>query len=156
MLCKSRSIPPRTSRRSTRKVYPAPYNLHLNTLADNVTDGWIVYLDDDDVFTRPDSLSTIAAHMTNEGRLLLWKVQFPDGVTIPEDQFFGQPPRVCHISGIGFAFHTSHRTHAVWDAWSCSDYRVVSRLWEAVPEKVWIDDVLTGLQREDAWGGRGQ
>jgi glycosyltransferase involved in cell wall biosynthesis len=137
------------------KVGHAPYNLYLNTLMSQVSEGWIMYLDDDDMLADPNSISQIAKHIRTEDDLILWRVGFPKGALVPNHQNFGQAPKCFNISTIGFLFHSKYIPVAKWDEYGCSDYRVVARLYKVIPHKVWINKVFTKLQREDNWGGRG-
>lgn len=126
-------------------LYHAPYNLYENPLADKVDDGYMMYLDDDDKFCRPDSLECIASIISSPDDLIMWKVNV-QGRIIPEPDHFGCAPKPTHVSGIGFAFHSKYKDYAVWDEFSCCDYRVIKRLWDAIPNKVYIDSVLTQTQ----------
>jgi len=135
--------------------YHAPYNLYINELMTRVQPGWVMLLDDDDEFMHPECLNILESNLGSEDELVLWRVQFPQGVLIPEDEYFGKPPVCTHISSIGFAVHTKYREHLVYDEDSCSDFRAIRRLHRVVPSVRWIPDVLTGLQREDTRGGFG-
>jgi len=135
--------------------YRFPANLHLNALMDQVKDGFIMFLDDDDLLLHPGALKAIVSHISSKDDLLFWRVRFP-GRDLPEDKFFGKEPVYAHISGIGFAFHSGYIPFATWDGWSGCDYRVASRLYRKVPRKKFIDMTLTGLQRNYRHGGLGK
>ena len=135
--------------------YKFPYNLYLNTLGSYVKNGFIMYLDDDDIFTNDKSVENLVKNINSRDDLIFWRVQFPDGIIIPEDDYFRKEPVYCHISGIGFAFHKKYIDFAQWDGWKGSDYAVATKLYNAVPNKVYIGEVLTGLQRNTGWGGQG-
>ena len=157
----------------TIRVYPAPEpyaplpadypydyyklhpNLYLNTLMDLVTDGFVLYLDDDDKLMHPDCLETIVRHITSADDLVFWKVQFP-GRYLPEDKFFGMKPVYSHIDTCGFTFHAKYIPQTRWEGWSGGDYRVVSGLYDRVPNKIFIDEILTGIQRDNRGGGMGK
>lgn len=132
------------------KCYPAPYNLHLNELATHVKDGWVMYLDDDDMFTTRSAVKQIADHITHEDQLLLWRVNINERI-VPDDEHFGHIVDT-HISGIGFMFHSRHLP-VDWGCWSHGDFRVISTLAERL-ETVWIDAVLTATQGPPHRGGR--
>lgn len=133
-----------------------PYNIYLNQLMKQVRNGYILYLDDDDILMHPTSLQIIANHISGKDDLIFWRVQFPYGKLIPEDEYFGGPPEFWHISGIGFAFHSKYIPFAQWDGWKGGDYAVATKLYRTVPNKKYIDQVLTGLQRTEGWGGFGK
>ncbi len=126
-------------------LYHAPYNLYENDLAAQVEQGFILHADDDDKFTRPDSLQIINDNIKSPDDLIMWKVNV-QGRIIPEPDYFGKPPVPTHVSGIGFAFHSKYKDYAVWDEFSCCDYRVINRLWNIIPNKIYIDAVLTQTQ----------
>lgn len=135
----------------------AAYNLYLNTLMQQVAEGWIMFLDDDDAFVDENSLAAIAAHATDEDRVLLWRVQFP-GWVLPSESF-GKVPLLGDVTGAGVMFHAKHRRHAQWDAVKGSDHRVIERLFLLL-KPYWIDAVLTRVNYDPATpnfaGGRGE
>jgi len=133
----------------------AYYNLYLNELLKEVEDGWIMILDDDDAFLKPDALKIITKHITSDDDLLLWKVQFPK-IIIPPDKYWKKEPVINNISMIGFCFHSKWKSCIGFDYYTAADYRVIHRLWEIIPNKIWIDDILTGIQRNQGMGGGGK
>lgn len=132
----------------------APYNFYLNKLNEEVKDGWVMYLDDDDIFMTPDALEKIASNIKHEEQLLLWRVQFPNRV-IPENPHWEQRPTVTHISMIGFMYHSKYIDKMKFDGERCADYRYITKLYNMIDDVVWIDDVHTGIQRTDSMGGLG-
>jgi hypothetical protein len=52
-------------------------NLHVNTLLYQVKEGFVLYLDDDDIFVAPDSLEVIAEHLSSDQDLLISKTFIP-------------------------------------------------------------------------------
>jgi hypothetical protein len=139
-----------------KKVAKFPANLYLNQMMQHVKNGFIVYLDDDDMFTSPSSLETLAGHISGKDNLLFWRVQFPDGKLIPEDEYFRKPPQFWQIDTIGFAFHSKYITHAQWEGWKGGDYAVATKLYQVVPQKIYINQILTALQRIEGGGGFGK
>ena len=55
------------------KSKPFFYNLYCNELLDKVQDGWIIFLDDDDMFTHENSLLFLSRYILNENNLVFWK-----------------------------------------------------------------------------------
>lgn len=123
-------------------TYPAPWNLHLNELAKHVKDGWVLYLDDDDKFSYPNSLRILVNNIDNEDQLLLWKVNI-NGWIVPSDENFGKIV-AGNISGIGMMFHSKHLP-VDWGSWSYGDFRVISQLTQKIKPK-WINYILTQTQ----------
>ncbi|NOR87086.1 MAG: glycosyltransferase [Bacteroidales bacterium] len=135
------------------KKFPA--NLYLNTLMDQVSKGYIIYLDDDDCFSSPHSVQTIVDQISDKDDLIFWRVQFPDDKIIPEDEYFGKAPVFWHIAGNSFAFHHKYIPDAQWDGWKGGDFVVATKLYQRIPNKIYINKVLTALQRKESWGGFG-
>lgn len=125
-----------------------PVNLYENELLKQVNGGWVMYLDDDDCFTRKRSLQWIMEN-NNPELLKLWRVQVHNRV-VPEDKnWMKLPVKRSHISGIGFMFHSQYKQHVVWDAKKGSDHRVIHKLTETIDGIEWIDRVLTSLQERN-------
>lgn len=123
---------------------PLPANLYLNSLMDRVTDGYIMFLDDDDAFPDQDALSRIASQV-KEDELLLWRTDLSNGRKIPSDENWGRIV-AGDISGIAFAFHHSHKEDARWDPWRRGDYRVIKKLSEKLSAK-WVDQINTIIRK---------
>jgi len=146
-----------SKRKPFSKVPPgvgyATHNLYLNNLQDKVEDGWIMYLDDDDHFKKNTALEIIIKRITSEDDLLIWRVDHKVKL-IPEDVYWGKDPQYHHISMPGFMFHSKYKSHAIFDDLSWADYKVVSNLYKIIPNKIWIDEVLTGVQQGRGRGKR--
>ena len=133
---------PSMPRKPQYGIMHSPYNLYMNALTAEVKEGWVICLDDDDMLTRPDAISTLVKNLTAVDSLVLWKVQFPHRV-IPSPQTWGRFPVLGDIASIGFAYHISHNWAAQWDEVKESDFRVILKLFRVLPQTVWLDDILT-------------
>jgi len=131
-----------------------PFNLYLNKLMRGVSGGWVIFLDDDDMFAHEDCLRIIREHRADRQTLILWRVNIA-GRIIPSDENFGKRPVVKDISGIGFCFHSDYIPLLQWDSYKQCDWRVISRAYDIL-RPVWIDEVLTRTQRSagDGFGYR--
>jgi hypothetical protein len=107
--------------------------------------GYVLFLDDDNSFTTDSSLERIVARIQNTNQLLFWRVRFP-GFIIPNNYHFGKAPQPCHIDTSGFAFHTDYKKFAFWDSYTYGDFMVANNLFINIPQKVYINEVLTTLQ----------
>ena len=96
-------------RQFRRNTAHFPYNLYCNTLQEKITDdenNYIMYLDDDDMFTRDDALEIISKKLTPD-TLVIWKAQFPNKV-VPSERNFGKriahgdTPSICFIYNCKF------------------------------------------------------
>lgn len=123
--------------------YEAPWNLHLNELAKQVKDGWIIYLDDDDKFVSLDAVQNIVNNIVDEDEVIFWRVDI-NGTLYPSDANFGKilPG---HISGIGFMFHSKHLPLTHWYSWNFGDYRVMIQLTQKLKQR-WLNSILTQTQ----------
>ena len=132
---------------------PFPANEYFNEMMEKAKEGFIIYLDDDDIFTCPEAVSTIVEQIDNEDQMIFWRVQFP-GYLVPGDKYFGKPPVCCQIDTASFAFHTRYRKFAAWDAFSLGDFRTALSLYLRIPQKIYINKTLTALQSTPGSGKR--
>jgi len=133
----------------------APYNLYLNELNEQVKDGWIIYLDDDDAFTDNKTIENIVRQIQSDDEILLWNVQFPNKI-IPEKEFFGERPVINHFSMIGFMYHSKYIIPNGFDYYTGGDYTYITKLWDITPNKNWINEIHTKIQRTIGMGGSGK
>ena len=135
-------------------VVESPFhaNTYLNNLLSYCLPGYVVFLDDDNVFTSSRSLKTIVANLENEHQMAFWRVEFPYCL-VPDNWHFGQPPQPGQIDLGGFAFHTGYIKHCVFDGYSYSDFRAALNLFMHIPQKVYINEPIISLQ---ALPGKGQ
>lgn len=123
---------------------PFIYNLYMNDLQNEVKCGYILYLDDDDMLSSSNSLLTIVNHIKDENSFLMWRVKFPNRL-VPSDVNFGKSPVVRDIDTVGFLFH--HKYKQTWEPYKRGDYRVAKKLFNLIPNKIFINQTLTELQR---------
>jgi len=134
----------------------APYELYLNDLRKEVKDGWIMFLDDDDMLMINTSIQKIVNNILNDDQMLIWRVKFPNRI-IPEQIYFDKKQIVLnHFSMIGFMYHKKFDSYAKFDPYYGGDYFFAKQLEKIIPEKTWIDGIYTGLQRTNAMGGFGK
>ena len=122
----------------------APYNLYMNFLQEKVNDGWIMYLDDDDKFISENSLQIISNEIQNsdEDTLIIWAMKFSNGFVVPKKNDIRNGPVKNFIGSPCFTFHNKYKSFANWDSWKCSDFRVVKKLWDTIPKKKYINEIL--------------
>jgi glycosyltransferase involved in cell wall biosynthesis len=146
--------PPRSATfgRGFRPFFP---NLYLNGLLALVEHGFIIFLDDDDCFIRPDALAIINDAIDSEDDLVFWKVMFSKTRTVPDEAHFEQVPKFTQINTSGFTFNRKYAESARWDAWSGADYFVAKKLYNLVPSKKYIAKKLTGMQEPYGIAGHG-
>lgn len=116
-------------------------NSYLNDLAALVQDGWVLYMDDDDVY-EDGALKRIASEV-KEDEITLWRVTARNGQVVPSDATW-RTVTAGSISGIGFAFHSKYLPLAQWEPWRRGDYRVIRSLVSALDEN-WVDAPLSRM-----------
>ena len=121
------------------------YNQYLNDLQNEVKDGYIIYLDDYDKLHDSNSLYKLVNVIKSDDDFVIWRVKFPNRL-VPSDTNFGNPPVLKDISGIGFSFHVKNKEE--WEPYKRGDYRVAKKLYENIPNTVYLNEVITQLQRE--------
>lgn len=138
---------------SIRKRSPhGPYNMYLKIAEAYVKEGWISYLDDDDVYTSENSISDLACEIKegSEDTFHLFRVKrearFKENL-IPSDKFFryhvaGHPIIMGEIGGACICFHSKYKEYTQWGHWAGDDYRTVKVLEKVIPHKNFINKVL--------------
>jgi hypothetical protein len=126
-------------------------NLYMNDLKKEVVRGFILYLDDDDQFVTDSSLSKIMNNITSDDEMVFWIVKFPHR-TVPNVKLLGHEPQLTQVDTAGFIYH--HKYTVNWEPYTNGDYRVCKQLYNIVPIKKYISEVLVESLR-DVRNGRG-
>tara|TARA_R110000787_G_scaffold102000_1_gene207759 strand:- start:61 stop:660 length:600 start_codon:yes stop_codon:yes gene_type:complete len=127
-----------------------PYNLYVNRLIDEVKEGYIMFLDDDDFFTSRNSLKKVVPYLEKDV-LLTWLVDCAKKV-IPDKGALSAPVLIptC-ITASSFIFHYTHKWAAKWDAVRGADYRCAQRLSWLLGHK-WLHETIVTIP--SASGGK--
>jgi glycosyltransferase involved in cell wall biosynthesis len=115
------------------------FNLYCNSLLQKVKNGWIIFLDDDDVFTSNNSLSYINNKLEDIHGLYLWKFFRPDKIIFPADI---NNIKLGEIDTTSFCFHSNNKLIAKWDDKQYGDYRFFKQL-EPTLNKYFIEEIIT-------------
>lgn len=117
----------------------SPHNLYFNHMIKKVKEGWVIYLDDDDRFTELTTVEEIVniIKQHNEDSLIYWRMIYSNGRVLPRDMSNGILPNIGGIGGSCFTFHSKYNHIANWDSWKCGDYRLIQKLHNNIPNKVW-------------------
>jgi len=129
---------------------PFKCNLYLKEALKRIKEGFVIYLDDDDMFTSKDSVKTIIENAETD-KLLIWKVDFNDKI-LPNGSF-GKYIKLFDVTGIGFSHHVKYSHLTDWSEWKRADYRTAKKISDIIPVK-WLDAVLTKLQSKPGNGKR--
>lgn len=95
------------------------YNLYCNFLMENVNSGWILFLDDDDIFLHKNSLHIILQNIECEDNIIIWKYLRTDKEIFPIDIHNIQKGE---IASCNFCFHSKFKNLSLWKDVQCGDY----------------------------------
>lgn len=106
------------------------FNLYCNILMDKVEEGWIIFLDDDDMLCHDKVLSMINEDLRDKNALYIWKFLRPDKIIFPKDV---NTIRLGEIVSCGFIFNNVHKHKSRWPDKQCGDYAFFSGLQLSLP-----------------------
>ena len=132
-----------------------PSNLYCNYLLKEVKEGWIMFLDDDDMLYNDSVIQNVVNNIVDEDTLLIWKMRYPTGRCLPDEKSFEQ--KQIRIGGIGspcFLFNQKYIKYSQWDEYKCSDFRFLEKLYNVIPNKKWINEVFIQLNNEGGYAKR--
>lgn len=137
----------RASSIDTAKYFP--FNGYLNRMLQECTEqGWVIFLDDDDMFTSKHAIATIMDHLKEDNQVAFWRVRLHD-VLVPPDRYWMKRPVLRNISMIGFCFNTKYIPLIYMAPWKQADWRLADQLYSMCEPK-WIDKTLTMTDNEGA------
>lgn len=128
-----------------------PFNYYLNSMLARVTEGWVMILDDDDMFTSARALKIITSRLREDSQVAFWRVDVCGNI-IPTDKNWEKHPVKRDMSMIGFMFHSKYIPLLHIAPWKQADWRLADTLY-GLCEPVWINEVLTKTQNNEE--GRG-
>jgi len=131
-------------------VMHSPYNLYCNKLMGAVEDGWIMFLDDDDILSDNESLNEIMNSVQDENELFIWKGQIHNKI-LPSYSF-GKGIALCDIGSFCFMFHSKHIWAAQWDEVKESDFRAILKLSRILKVR-WVDKLVAKVNNDSAAHG---
>lgn len=133
-----------------------PYNLYCNDLLNEVKEGWIMFLDDDDMLNSKHSLHKVVdmINLHDEDTLIIWQTQYPNGSLLPPEKVFAEKRILLRqIDTACFIFHSKHKNASEWDSWWAADFRFVDKLAEVIPKQKWVKEIIT---KKNTLGGNGK
>jgi len=131
----------------------SPHNLYCNKLLDEVNEGWVMFLDDDDMLYDKSVIEKIVNNIVDEDTILIWKMRYPDGRYLPDNSSF--KTETIRLGGIGspcFLFHSKYKNDSSWDAYKCGDYRFLEKIYKKIPHKKWINEIFIQLNNNGGFG----
>jgi hypothetical protein len=132
----------RPSKKREYDFWHSPYNLYMNALMEEVNEGWIMFLDDDDMLTDSGVITSLVGDGLNKDELTVFRCNF-NGRSLPSDQTFGQGLALGDIGSCCFTFHSDHSWIAQWDEVKESDFRCVLKLGRVLGRISWRDVIVT-------------
>lgn len=101
------------------------FNLYCNILLDKVSDGWIIFLDDDDMFSSDYMLSVINEKLDNENNFIIWKFLRPDRIIYPPDINIIEKG---FIANCEYCFHSKFKHLSKWAPIRGGDFNYIDGL----------------------------
>lgn len=100
------------------------YNLYCNDLISKVTDGWIMFLDDDDMLSHQNVLNIINNYL-EKNKILVWKFMRPDKNIYPLDL---KNIKLGEIASCNFIFNKNNLNKSKWNGEICGDFKFFKEL----------------------------
>ena len=105
------------------------YNLYCNDLLDAVDDEYILFLDDDDMFTHDMSLQIINSQL-DKNNIVLWNFFRPDKIIIPS--IVSNKYKLGTIANCCICFFYTHKRLSMWKQIQNADYYFIQPILNAL------------------------
>ena len=119
------------------------FNLYCNDLLSEVKKGYVIFLDDDDMFCHDQVFNVLNCCMDNE-ILLIWKFFRPDKIIFPSSMkqiFLGE------IASCGFCSNIQNYKNCSWWDKKNGDYNFITKVIEKnKPSIKFLNNILTKTQ----------
>ena len=123
----------------------SPHNLYFNKLMDEVNEGWVMILDDDDRLSNSKSIEKIMDKIEGEDSMVIFQMRFPNNRPIPSNGSLKQRPRIGNIGSPCIVFHSKHLEGVKWDGWKCGDFRFIEKIYNKVKTVVTMQQMLVTI-----------
>lgn len=124
--------------------YHYKYNLYCNFLLNKVNNGWIMFLDDDDMLSNKETLDLISKYTNSNNNLIFWKVLIKDKEIYPKNL---KKISMGEIANSGFCFHSSFKRYSNWICRRGSDFFFIKNLQSKISfNNVLIKKTLVSTQ----------
>lgn len=113
---------------------PYFYDLYCNELKLLVTDGWFMFLDDDDTLASSAVLEELAHHLTEPGAIICQFMR--KGIAKPRDNYI--KAKIIQEGKIGLPcliLHHSYKHIGQLDGQKGGDYRYIKQVTDQIPTK---------------------
>lgn len=128
-----------------------PPNIYLKITEDYIKDGWIIYLDDGDIFENNTSLKKLIEEIKkhDEDTLHVFKLMNRGRTfTTPREGIWkthlsvGHPLVLGECSASCISFHSKWKEYTKWDEFRKADYRTARSLESVIPKRNLFDEVI--------------
>jgi hypothetical protein len=92
--------------------YTQCQNIYINEILSKVNEGWIIILNENDIFTHNMVFRQLIYNMKNNNNILYWKVKQNDNILYPKN--IGNL-NSAEITSSGYCFHYSYTEHPFWN-----------------------------------------
>lgn len=116
----------------------APHNLYNNVGLENVSEGYYMFLDDDDLLTNSSVIETLVSQLEGEDTMLVFQMNM-GGTLIPRETAMNT--RSIELYNIGspcFMVHSKWSKSVKWDAYKCGDFRYAYTLNKLIPKTKFV------------------
>jgi len=128
-----------------------PPNIYLKIVEEHIKDGWILYVDDGDVFEKNNSLKTLISEIDkhDDNTLHVFKLMNRGrATTTPREGFWkshyelGHPLTLGECSGSCICFHSKWKNYTRWDEFRKADYRTARSLESVIPKRNLFNEII--------------
>lgn len=117
------------------------YNLYCNELLKKVNKGYIMFLDDDDMFTSKYALEKINEKLKNDNHIVFWKFKCNDKIIFPNNMKI----KVGYVANSSYCFHHKFKDSSKWEALQIGDFNFLDNLLKKNTfDRIFIEEILTG------------
>ena len=131
------------------------YNLYCNQLLEYVREGWILFMDDDDMYSCPDALLEIRKNLQDKNDFLVWKFKSGGCIVGPKNI---NNIKFATIGTPSFCFYYEFKNLSRWDNKMGADFRFIDNLLKNKTDfnRKYINKVLVETQHTHHFGLRGK
>lgn len=123
----------------------SPHNLYFNEMLKIVEEGWVIFLDDDDLFYNENSLEIIVNNMIDDDTMIIWQMNFINGLILPPTDELNNKPKLGKIGSPCFSFNIKQLGDIKWDGWKCGDFRFIEKIYNKTDKKITIPKILIDI-----------
>ena len=115
-----------------------PHNLYFNEIDKELMDGWILYLDDDDILIDNNAIENLMNRIKDKDVFYTFKVKLVDRY-IPNKEPLYNKPVLNDFSGSGLLYHTKYWQNDLGDGYSGGDFRCGMKLYNNIPRNKFLN-----------------